>query len=41
MNSYSHNILMRGFMMLEVERMGVLFSFPHKLGADKICYTVW
>ncbi|HEY3129425.1 MAG TPA: glycosyltransferase family 4 protein [Acidobacteriota bacterium] len=25
----------------EAERVQVLYSFPHKLGADRICYTAW
>src|SRR5271157_6554980 len=24
-----------------VDRIRVLYSFPHKLGADRICYTAW
>src|SRR5580704_165559 len=23
------------------EKLRVLYSFPHKLGADRICYTAW
>jgi hypothetical protein len=23
------------------ERIRVLYSFPNKLGADRICYTAW
>jgi glycosyltransferase involved in cell wall biosynthesis len=26
---------------LKGERIRVLYSFPHKLGADRICYTAW
>ena len=25
----------------KVERVRVLYSFPHRLGADRICYTAW
>src|SRR5581483_6178610 len=27
--------------MDERRRVRVLYSFPHKLGADRICYTAW
>ena len=26
---------------MTLERVRVLYSFPHKLGADRICYTAW
>jgi glycosyltransferase involved in cell wall biosynthesis len=29
------------FRSRERERIRVLYSFPHKLGADRICYTAW
>src|SRR5688572_16188274 len=25
----------------DISRLRVLYSFPHKLGADRICYTAW
>jgi len=28
-------------MSLNNRRIRVLYSFPHKLGADRICYTAW
>lgn len=28
-------------MSLSKDRIRVLYSFPHKLGADRICYTAW
>jgi len=28
-------------MSYSCERVRVLYSFPHKLGADRICYTAW
>jgi glycosyltransferase involved in cell wall biosynthesis len=30
-----------GFMVRSDGRVRVLYSFPHKLGADRICYTAW
>jgi hypothetical protein len=27
--------------MNEPDRVRVLYSFPHKIGADRICYTAW
>lgn len=27
--------------MDDTDRLRVLYSFPHKLGADRICYTAW
>ena len=26
---------------MEKKRMRVLYSFPHKIGADRICYIAW
>jgi len=26
---------------MTIDRVRVLYSFPHKLGADRICYTAW
>jgi glycosyltransferase involved in cell wall biosynthesis len=31
----------KGPMSREDHRVRVLYSFPHKLGADRICYTAW
>ena len=31
----------RGAMDAEEKPIRVLYSFPHKLGADRICYTAW
>src|SRR4051794_33553159 len=28
-------------MISKVDSIRVLYSFPHKLGADRICYTAW
>ncbi len=28
-------------MISKAKRVRVLYSFPHKLGADRICYTAW
>ena len=28
-------------MRTDSHRLRVLYSFPHKLGADRICYTAW
>ena len=28
-------------MSLSKDRIRVLYSFPHKLGAGRICYTAW
>jgi hypothetical protein len=27
--------------MTDPQRVRVLYSFPHKIGADRICYTAW
>jgi hypothetical protein len=26
---------------IEKDNVKVLYSYPHKLGADRICYTAW